>query len=320
MIVFWIAIFIVSLIVLVKASGYFTDAAEKIGVALGMPEFIVGVTITSIGTSMPELISSIFAVLEDSSEIVIGNVLGSNITNIFLILGVAAIVGRKLSISYELIHVDLPLLVGSAFLLSAMLYNGTFTIYEALLCIAGFLIYVAYVITRSGRHSKEDKRKQSRSKVSRLSWKTWAMLFVSVVMVYFGAKYTIESVVKISEFLAIGKDIIAASAIALGTSFPELMVSVTAAKKGKQEIAIGNILGSNIFNSFAVMGIPGLIGSFNVTGGMLTFSLPLLLIGALLVATLLYFFITQDKEITRWEGWMLIIFYLFFLGKLFALF
>jgi len=320
MFIYWICIFIVSLLALIKASEYFTDASEKIGIVLGIPDFIVGVTIASIGTSLPELISSIFAVLEGSSEIVIGNVLGSNITNIFLVLGISAIVGRKLLISYELIHVDLPLLVGSAFLLAAMLYNGTFTIFEAILCIAGFFVYIGYVIARSKRHSKMENESGKTRKKTKLESKTILILIASIVLIYFGAKYTIHSVIKLSEILSVGKEIIAASAIALGTSFPELMVSLTAAKKGKQEIAIGNILGSNIFNSFAVMGIPALIGSFHIPGGMLTFSLPLLLIGALLVATLLYFFITQDKEITRWEGWMLIIFYLFFLGKLFELF
>ena len=126
--------------------------------------------------------------------------------------------------------------------------------------------------------------------------------------------------VKISEIVNVGKEIIAASAIALGTSFPELMVSITAARKGMPEMAVGNVLGSNIFNSFVVMGIPALIGGLVVPEGILTFSLPLLLISAMLVATILYFFITQDKEITKWEGWLLVIFYVFFLGKLFNLF
>ena len=120
----WIGIFIVSLLVLIKASGYFTDSAERIGIFFGIPAFIVGVTIVSIGTSLPELVSSIFAVLRNSSEIVAGNVIGSNIANIFLVLGITAIIGKKLKITYELSHVDMPFLVGSAFLLMLTVWTA----------------------------------------------------------------------------------------------------------------------------------------------------------------------------------------------------
>ena len=112
----WGGILLASIAVLVKASDYFTDAAEQIGKYFRLPAFIIGVTIVAIGTSLPELVSSIFAVLRGASEIVVGNVVGSNIANIFLVLGITAIVGRKLKIAHELIHVDLPLLVGSTFL------------------------------------------------------------------------------------------------------------------------------------------------------------------------------------------------------------
>ena len=322
--VIWSIVFLVSLIVLIKASGYFTDAAEKIGLFLGIPAFLVGVTIVSVGTSLPELISSIFAVLKGSSEIVVGNVLGSNITNIFLVLGVAAIIGRKLKVTYELIHVDLPLMVGSSFLLVAMLYDGKFGVIEGLLCIAGFVVYLTYTIISTRKHPEKEIEREMKDELKtgrkKLEGKTVFVLIASCVFIYFGAKYTIESVLKLSEIVNIGKEIIAASAIALGTSFPELMVSITAAKKGKPEMAVGNVLGSNIFNAFAVMGIPALIGGIVVPGGMMTFSLSLLLIGMLVIATLLYFFITQDKQVTRWEGWLLVIFYLFFIGKLFEVF
>ncbi|GAH33655.1 unnamed protein product, partial [marine sediment metagenome] len=123
----WIIVFVVSLFVLIKASDYFTHSAEKIGLFFGIPLFIVGATIVAVGTSLPELISSIFAVLRNSSEIVVGNVVGSNVANIFLVLGIAAIVGRRMKLTYELIHVDLPLLIGSAFLLAVTIWDGIFS-------------------------------------------------------------------------------------------------------------------------------------------------------------------------------------------------
>lgn len=313
----WVLIFVASLAVLIKASDYFTDSAEKIGLYLGLPAFIVGVTIVAIGTSLPELISSIFAVLRGSSEIVVGNVVGSNITNIFLVLAITAIVGKKLKITYELLHVDLPLLIGSAFLLAVTIWDGVFSFPEALLCIAGFVLYSAYTVYSEKKHGDEEIKKEMKGQLRRkpLDWKVWLILIVSSFFIYIGAKYTIESVIQLSQMLNIATEVIAISAVALGTSLPELVVSLSAARKGKPEMAIGNVLGSNIFNTFAVMGIPALIGNLVIPGSILAFGLPIMLI-----ATLLYFFMTQEKELTRWEGWLLLIFYVFFIGKLFNLF
>lgn len=311
--IFWLFIFVISLIVLIKASDYFTHSAEKIGLKFGLPVFIVGVTIVAAGTSLPELVSSILAVLKNSSEIVVGNVVGSNIVNIFLILGIVAITSKKLKISYELMHVDLPLLVASAFFLAVTIMDGVFTLIEGILCIIGFIIYVHYTVTVERTHKdKEIIREMKTMKGKKLKWTTWIILLLSIIFIYLGAEYTVESVIKLSEILNIGKEIIAVSAVALGTSLPELTVSISAMRKGKHEIAIGNILGSNIFNVFMVMGIPALFGTLIIPSNILTFALPLMIVG-----TLLYLFITWDKEITRWEGAILLIFYVFFILKVF---
>ncbi|HJO02143.1 MAG: calcium/sodium antiporter [Candidatus Woesearchaeota archaeon] len=317
-ILIWIGIFAVSLFVLIKASNYFTDSAEKIGLFFGMPIFIVGVTIVAIGTSMPELISSIFAVLNKSSEIVVGNVVGSNIANIFLVLGIAAVIGKKLKIAYELIHVDLPILVGSAFLFTAMIWDGIFTLPEALLSISGIVIYFFYITSSEKEHKDIEIKKEMRGELKgrkKLDAKTVIVLIASAVFIFIGAKYTVESVIRLSSIFGLGKEIIAISAVALGTSLPELAVSITAVRKGKHEIAVGNILGSSIFNTFAVMGVPALFGALIIPPSILSFGLPMMM-----VATLLFFFITLGKEVTRWEGWMLLLFYIFFIGKLFGLF
>jgi len=314
----WVVIFIVSLFVLIKAASYFTNSAEKIGLYFGISAFIVGVTIVSVGTSLPELVSSIIAVLKGSSEIVVGNVIGSNITNIFLILGIAAIVGKNLKITYEIIHVDLPILVGSAFLFGLTIWDGVLSLPEALLLIAGIIVYFLYIVNSQKEHKdikiKEEMKGELR-KSKKLDAKTIVIFIISAFFIYVSAKYTIESVIKISEMLSIGKEIIAASAVALGTSLPELTVSIIAAKKGKPEIAVGNVLGSNIFNTFVVMGVPALFGALIIPQNMIVFALPIMII-----ATLLFFFIAQEKEVTRWEGWMLLLFYVFFIGKLFNLF
>ena len=315
-ILFWVVIFIISLVVLIKASDYFTDSAEKIGIAFGIPAFVVGVTIVALGTSLPELVSSIIATAQGNSEIVVGNVIGSNIANILLVLALAAIFAKKLKIYFELIHVDLPILIGSTFLLALTIIDGEFTWKEGILCLSLLIVYIVYTV-HSQRETKDEeiiKELKDVKKKRKVEIKTWIILAVSCFFIYLGAKYTIDSVIKLSEILQIATEIIAVSAIALGTSLPELMVSISAARKGKAEMAVGNVLGSNIFNALLVMGIPSFISTLIIPTSILVFSLPVMLI-----VTLMYFFITQDKEITRWEGWMLLIFYIFFIGKIFSL-
>ncbi len=314
--VIWAGIFIISLFFLVKSADYFTTASEKIGRAFGISPFIIGVTMVAIGTSLPELVTSIIAVINHSPEIVSGNVVGSNITNIFLIGGLSAILGKRLTIKHKLLHVDLPFLAASAFLLALTMYDGIFTFTEGVLSLAGMVIYLAYTITSEGSRSsaKKSPQKNAAERPKKL-YAVYLTFVVSAVVIYFGAKFTVDSVIKLSELLDVGTEIIAVSAVALGTSLPELMVSITSAIKGKPEIAVGNIIGSNVFNSLAVMGVPALFSSIPIPSEILTFSLPLMLI-----ATLYYYFIIHKREIMYWEGLMLFLFYIFFIGKIFGFF
>jgi len=316
----WALVFVASLALLVKASDVFTDSAERIGVGFGISPFIIGVTIVAVGTSTPELVSSVLAVMKGSPEIVAGNVMGSNVTNIFLILGISAIVGKKMVTSYQLANVDLPLFVGSAFLVSLMVMDGGFSLAEALLCLACLLVYLVYAVRaeRVADRVKERFLEEEGIVITekrRPDLKVYAKLSISLFFLYIGANYTVVSVVRLSEMVGIGTEIIAASAVALGTSLPELVVSVRAAAMNKPELAVGNILGSNIFNALGIMGISALFGALVISETITGFVMPMMI-----VATLLYFVVIWEKEITQWEGWMLVIFYVFFLGKLFALF
>ncbi len=298
----WIGIFVVALVVLLKASDWFIKAAEKIGLALGIPSFIVGVTIVAAGTSLPELISSIFAVMQDSSEIVVGNVIGSNITNILLVLGLTAIVGKHIDIKFDILNIDMPLFIGSAFLLWYMLYDAEFTTLEAMICLAGLFIFLAYTFG-ADREGEEEER-------PKLTPIVFGMLILGGIGIWAGAKYTVEAVIKISEILNIGKDIVALTMIAFGTSIPEIIVSITAARRGNPEMAVGNVLGSNIFNTFAVMGIPALFGTLTIPDSTTLFSLPIML-----GASVLFVIMTLTKKISKWEGMMLFLFYIIFLAE-----
>lgn len=310
---FWSLVLFVSLAALIKSSDWLSDGAERIGLALGIPTFIVGVTIVSLGTSMPEIISSIIAVTQNSSEIAVANVLGSNITNIFLILGISAIISRKLEISYDLLHVDLPLFVGSAFYMGLTLIDQEFTLFEGLIGILGALLYILYSISiRSDKKAPEIKASlKEEHKKHELNIKLFAKITLSSIIIFFAANYTIESVIQISENLNIEKELIAMLSVSLGTSIPELSVALNAARKGKSELVVGSILGSSIFNSFGVIGIASLFGSIVISTTILTFALPVML-----AATILYFFITQEKQITQWEGAMLILFYAIFVEEI----
>lgn len=312
-----LVIFVIGLATLVKASDFFTDAAEKLGLAMGLPPFIVGVTIVSMGTSLPELLSSLFGIFQGASEVVASNVIGSNIANICLVVGVAAIMSRKLlRVMYNLISVDLPLFVGSAFLFALMgTSDQVFTRGESLILFIGYIVYLFYILKSSEESSQQSggagqPTEGGASKILR----HFLILALSGIFIFLGAKYTIDSLIQISDRLNIGKDIIAISAVAIGTSLPELMVTINAALKDKAELAVGNVIGSNIFNVFVVIGIPGMISPLPVSDALITYSVP-----TLLAASLLMFFIVQDNKITTWEGWLFIMLYVWFMGTVFGL-
>ncbi|EKV02135.1 K+dependent Na+ exchanger related-protein [Leptolyngbya sp. PCC 7375] len=311
-------IFVLGLATLVKASDFFTDAAEKLGLAMGLPPFIVGVTIVSMGTSLPELLSSLFGIFQGAAEVVASNVIGSNIANICLVVGTAAIMSTKiLRVMYNLISVDLPLFVGSAFLCSLMASSDqTFTRGEALILVIGYIVYLFYILKSSDEaadgSTQEAVDPSAPAFTTAQSMREVLILVLSGIFIFLGANYTIDSLIQISDRLNIGRDIIAISAVALGTSLPELMVTINAALKGKAELAVGNVIGSNIFNIFVVMGIPGLIRPLPVSDAILTHSVP-----TLLAASLLMFFIVQDNKITIWEGWLFIMLYIWFMGTTF---
>ncbi|MEO0826659.1 MAG: calcium/sodium antiporter [Cyanobacteria bacterium J06635_15] len=331
-------IFVISLAVLVKASDVFTDAAEKLGVAIGLPPFIVGVTIVSVGTSLPELLSSLFGIFQGASEVVVSNVIGSNIANICLVVGTAAILSAKsLRVVYNLVSVDLPLFVGSAFLFTLMAWDQTFTRGEALILVIGYIMYLFYIL-KSSEEESEVPQAQATSKdegnadgdiqvegnkgasavtksmSSAGIFREVLILLLSGIFIFLGAQYTIDSLIKLSDLLNIGREIIAVSAVALGTSLPELMVTIGAARKGKAEIAIGNVVGSNIFNIFIVMGIPGLITPLPVPDAAVSQGIP-----TLISVSLLMFFTVQDNKITIWEGWLFLMLYVWFIGTIFNL-
>ena len=311
MVFLWFGILIVSLAALVKSSDWFTLAAEKVGRAFGLSSFIVGATIISIGSSMPELATGIITALQNdpsTASFAIDNVVGSNIANILLICGVLGIFCKNLKIKSLLIDVDLPFLFIATGLFFLFAYDGSITLWEGVILLGLLILFILYTIR--GDHAKEvDDEDNGPGK--KLRWHTWIILAASAVGIYFAADYTILSVIKVAELLNIAPAVVTMLAVAIGTSLPELIVSVRAAQKGKPSIAIGNIFGSNIFNVLAVAGIPSLIGTLHVSSTVLTIGLPFLGI-----ATFAFIFSLHDDQLRRWEGLGLLFLYIAFVGKI----
>ena len=333
---FWILIFILSLAILIKSADWFVESSEKIGLALKISPFIIGVTIVAIGTSFPELASSIAATLKGATEIVTANTVGSNLANILLIVGLSAVVSRTLIVRRSLIDLDAPLLGVSTFLFVLVMRDKEIVLGEGILLIFGFLIYLLYTIFQRREPEEETpeakeilpsriERREKEAKIEvvslrpspsqKLHFKVFIFLILGMVGLAIGANYTIESIVKISEIFKISSSLIAITALAIGTSLPELMVSVRAALKKKYAIALGNVFGSNVFNALVVAGIPALISPLAVDDLTFKIGLPFLVI-----ATLLFVISGISRRIHIWEGAMYLLLYILFVVKLCGLF
>ena len=334
-----IFILIVSLVALVKGADWMLASSEKIGLSVGLSPFIVGVVIVGLGTSYPEFISSVFAVLAGAPDIVPANAVGSNIANIFLVAGVAAIVAGRLSITKSLIDLDIPLLVGATMLFLGVAWDGTITQIESGILFLGFIVYFIYTMT-----AHEADEPDTGSEVTRVldtpktvklhivnpfkkmldmvngsngrpkvTWTDGLLLVVGVASLAFGAKFLIDSVIELSKLLNIGQAAIAMFAVAIGTSLPELLVSVKAAWAGKSEVALGNVFGSNVFNLLFVVGVPGLFVTLPLDQSTLELGIPMVILAT-------FFFIISgiSRRLHSWEGYMYVLLYVFFIGKLFG--
>ncbi len=334
MLSFWIFIFVVSLLLLVKGSDWFLAGAEKIGLATGLSPFIVGIAIVGVGTSLPELASAFAAILGGVTEIIPANAIGSNIANILLVVGVSAILGRRLAVDKDLIDLDIPLLTASTVLLLGILWDKQVIFYEAVILVVMYIVYLAYTAThgRKKRGKKDDLIRSvlpSRAERRRLIlasrrvitekikviWKDLLMLIIGGVALVLGAKYLIDSVIELSKILNVGAGVISIVAIAFGTSLPELFVSGRAALNKKYEVALGTVFGSNVFNALVVIGIPGLFANLRVDEQTFSVGLP-----ALVIATFMFIISGISRRIHMWEGFFYVSVYVLFIVKILGLF
>lgn len=299
----------VSLAVLVKSSDWFVEAAEKIGLSFGISPFIVGVTIVAFGTSLPELASSIAAVLAEESVIVIGNVVGSNIANFCLVLGLVAVISKNIDIEKRVMEIDVPILFASAFLLWFIARDAQIVWWEGLIMLGGLIVF----LFNSFKPSAPDALDEGAEKPAGVRPLTYLKLLAGGVLVWLSAVTVVNAIQFLSAYAGISPDIIAVTLVAVGTSLPEVVVSIAAARRGNAGMAVGNVLGSNIFNTLAVIGIPALINPLLIPATALEFSLPFML-----VITALFAVICVTSKISRWEGWFFLLLYLYFMCEMVA--
>jgi len=309
--------FVVCLMVLAKGAEIFLKVAEKIGLAVGFSPFIIGVTVIGIGTSFPELFTATAASFKNVTEIIPANVIGANIANILLIVGVSAIFGKKLVVSKDLIDIDLPLLAITTSILVLIIFpwGADFVVItraEAMILIIAYIFYLLYTIFYiDDTKTESNPFKKEKIKKSKIYLKDWGLLILGIFLLSLGAKYLVDFIVLISDELFIGAGIISIVAVAIGTTIPELTISVKAAIAGKSEIALGNVFGSNIFNSFVVIGLPGLFRNIYIDESTYLIGLPMMII-----ATFLFIISGISKRIHSWEGIFFLLLYIIFIGKI----
>lgn len=305
---------IVGFILLIKGADIFVDGASSIAKKIGIPSVIVGLTIVSIGTSAPELAVSLISALNGSNDITIGNVLGSNIFNTLVVLGGTAVVSpiifKKITIKRDFI---VNILIASlvCVLTFAISFGGDNTIsrFEGILLFAICIVYM-YVLVRASR--KESSKDEDYKDIN--IFKNILLSIVGVAGIVIGGNLVVDSASNIALTLGMSEKLVGLTIVSIGTSLPELVTSIVAALKGENEIALGNVLGSNIFNLVLILGTSAAISPIMVSGSLIIDFI--FLIAVTLFIGVLIFFINRKsdtKKITRFEGMIFVLLYVGYL-------
>lgn len=295
-----IILLVVGFIVLIKGADFFVDGASGIAGNFKVSKMLIGLTIVSFGTSAPEFAVSVKSILSGNGDIVLGNVIGSNIINILLILGVSALF-HSLNVKNNTVKKELPITMLITFAFASLMADSlfdkgivnTFTRLDGFVLLLFFLVFIYYLISMA-RNKIEDEKDEEL-----LSMKK-AIIFtiVGLVGIVLGSNFVVDSASAIAKALGVSERLISLTIIALGTSLPELVTSVTATRKGEYDIAIGNVVGSNIFNIGMVIGLP-----ITIFGGIGAVAFSYIdIIVMIISAILLFMFSFNDYKISKKEG------------------
>ncbi|MCE8016545.1 calcium/sodium antiporter [Halomonas sp. MCCC 1A17488] len=293
------------LVLLIAGAEGLVRGASRLALQVGISPLIIGLTVVAFGTSAPELVVSIKAALDDQAGIAIGNVVGSNIFNVLFILGISALI-VPLAVAQQLIRLDIPLMIGISLLMLLLALDGSIGRLDGGLLFLGLVVYTGFLLWQGRRQSEPAETEVSES--ARSHWGI-DVLFVAggLAMLVAGSRLFVDAAVVLATWLGVSEQVIGLTVVAAGTSLPEVVTSIVAALRGQRDIAVGNVVGSNIFNLLGVLGLAGLIApaGIAVTDAMLSLDIPVML--AVAVACLPICF--TASAINRWEGAVLLGYY-----------
>lgn len=304
---------LLGLVLLVAGAELLVRGASRLALRFGISPLVIGLTVVAFGTSAPELAVSVQSGLAGQSGIAVGNIVGSNIFNVLMVLGLSALI-TPLLVSQQLVRVDVPLMIGASMLLWIMALDGRIGLFDGLLLTAGIIAYTLFAIRQSRKESAAVLAEYAQELGE--SGGTWmgrlpvqvALIIGGLALLVLGAYWLVDSAVAIARALGVSEVIIGLTIVAAGTSLPELATSVVAAIRGERDIAVGNVIGSCIFNLLAIAGIAALVapGGLTVATSLLHFDIPVMFVVAL--ACLPIF--AAGHLVARWEGALFLVYYL----------
>lgn len=306
----WLA---VGLVCLVVGAESLVRGASRLATMMGISPLVVGLTIVAFGTSAPELAVSIQSGLEGQAGIAVGNVVGSNIFNVLFILGISALI-VPLVVSQQLVRLDVPLMIAISVLVLILGWDGHISALEGGLLFAGIIAYTLFLFIQSRRESKAvqaeyEQEFGTREPGTAGSWlRNLLFIAAGLGLLILGSRLLVGSAVEIAHYFGVSDLIIGLTIVAAGTSLPEVVTSIVAALRGERDIAVGNVVGSNIFNILCVLGLTSIVtpGGLEVSDAALTFDIPVMI--AVALACLPIFF--TGYTIARWEGALFLAYYI----------
>jgi cation:H+ antiporter len=296
-------ILIAGLVLLVLGAELLVKGASRIAAGFGISPLIIGLTIVAFGTSAPEMAISVSSAFKGEADIAVGNVVGSNIFNVLFVLGVSALI-TPLLVSKQLVRLDVPVMVAVSFLAFAFSIDGRISFIEGAVLFGGIVAYLA-ILFRISRRSNEEGEAIEES----AHWAIdIALIVAGLALLVLGSHWLVTSAVTIAEAMGVSALVIGLTIVAAGTSLPEVATSIVAAIRGQRDIAVGNVVGSSIFNILAVMGMTAMVapGGLPVSAAAINFDFPVML--AVAVACLPIFFV--GYSIARWEGALFLGYYI----------
>ncbi|MFP4164261.1 MAG: calcium/sodium antiporter [Chitinispirillaceae bacterium] len=296
------------LVLLYFGAEWMVGGSSKLAVRFGVKPVLVGLTIVAFGTSAPELVVSIHSTVTGVGGIAVGNVIGSNIFNVALILGLSAMI-RPIHITEQLIRVDVPVVIGASFLMTYLLWDRTVAILEGVILLILLVVYMSFTIISAKREKDSQEKPEKLFGKKDPFVKDIALIVIGLVLLVGGARVLVNGAVTLATRFGVSEAVIGLTIVSIGTSLPELATSVVAALKRHNDIAVGNIIGSNLFNIFSILGFAGILGPVVGVGIELRDLFVMLLVTVLLLPMLWTRF-----TLTRYEGAVL---FMIFLGYIY---